>query len=140
MMPETTLGIETNASIAHSADCARARENPVVMPFSFARYKFQLVITAMAVLLWAMAGCGGPSNELAGKWQMSGDPKASVWEFSETGSIVIGNTRGRYSLGDNNRVKIQTPYATVVYHMEFWGDHMILTEVNGAKLAFNRIK
>jgi len=28
----------------------------------------------------------------------------------------------------------------MVYHMEFWGDHMVLTEVNGAKLEFNRIK
>jgi len=129
-----------SGSIAHSPDCARARENPVVMPFSFARYKFQLVITAMAVLLLAMAGCGSPSPEIVGKWQMSGDPKATVWEFSTDRSVLIGSIRGRYSLGDNNRVKIQTPYATMAYHMEFWGDHMILTEVNGAKLAFNRIK
>lgn len=71
---------------------------------------------------------------------MSGDPKATVWEFSTDRSVLIGSIRGRYSLGDNNRVKIQTPYATMAYHMEFWGDHMILTEVNGAKLAFNRIK
>ena len=130
-----------SGSIAHSPDCARARENPVIMPFSFARYKFQLVITAMAVLLLAMAGCGSSSPEIIGKWQMSGgDRDASVWEFSETGSIVIGKTRGRYSLADNNRVKIQTPFGTMVYHMEFWGDHMILKEVNGAKLEFNRIK
>jgi len=115
-------------------------ENPVIMPFSFARYKFQLVIAAMAVLLLAMAGCGSPSPEIVGKWQMSGDPKATVWEFSTDRSVLIGSIRGRYSLGDNNRVKIQTPYATMAYHMEFWGDHMILTEVNGAKLAFNRIK
>ena len=114
---------------------------PAVMPFIFVRYKSRLVIIALAVLLCAMAGCGSPSPEIVGKWQMSGgDPKASVWEFSETGSIVIGNMRGRYSLGDNNRVKIQTPFATVVYHMEFWGDHMVLKEVNGAKLEFNRIK
>ena len=116
-------------------------KNPAVMPFSFARYKFQLVITTMTVLLLAMAGCGSSSPEIVGKWQMSGgDPKASVWEFSETGSIVIGKTRGRYSLADNNRVKIQTPFGAMVYHMEFWGDHMVLTEVNGAKLEFNRIK
>ena len=109
------------------------------MPFSFARYKFQLVIAATAVLVWAMAGCGSSSPEIVGKW-MSSDPKPTVWEFSTDRSVLIGNIRGRYSLGDNNRVKIQTPYATMAYHMEFWGDHMILTEVNGAKLAFNRIK
>jgi hypothetical protein len=115
----------------------------MVMPFSFARYKFQLVIAAMAVLLWAMAGCGdgGPSRELIGKWQMSNDPKPSgLWEFAENGSIVIGKARGRYSLGDNNRVKVQTSFGTMTYRMEFWGDHMVLTEVNGAKLAFDRIK
>lgn len=111
------------------------------MPFSFARYKFQLVIAAMTVLLLAMGGCGSSSPEIVGKWQMSGgNPKESVWEFSETGSIVIGKTRGRYSLADNNRVKIQTPYGTMAYHMDFWGDHMVLTEVNGAKLEFNKIK
>jgi hypothetical protein len=130
-----------NGSTAHSPDCARARENPVVMLSSFARYRFQLVITTMTVLLLAMAGCGRSSPEIVGKWQASGgDPKARVWEFSETGSIAIGTTRGRYSLGDNNRVKIQTPFGTMAYHMEFWGDHMILTEVNGAKLEFDRIK
>ncbi len=72
---------------------------------------------------------------------MSSDPKASgVWEFAENGSIVIGKARGRYNLGDNNRVKVQTPFGTMTYHMEFWGDHMVLTEVNGAKLEFNKIK
>ena len=111
------------------------------MTFRFVRYKFQLVITAMAVLLLAMAGCGNPSPEIVGKWEMSGgDPKARVWEFSTDRSVLIGKTRGRYSLGDNNRVKVQTPYGTMAYHMEFWGDHMILTEVNGAKLEFNKIK
>ena len=110
------------------------------MPFSFARYKFQLVITAMAVLLCAMAGCGSPSPEIVGKWQMSGDPKASVWEFSETGSLLIGDTRGRYSFGDNNRVKIETPFATSVYQMEFSGDRMTLRDPNDSKLEFTKIR
>jgi hypothetical protein len=111
------------------------------MPFSFARYKFQLVITTMTVLLLAMAGCGSSTPQIVGKWQASGgDPKASVWEFSTDNSVLIGKARGKYILSDNNRVKIQTPYGTGMYQMEFWGDHMILKELNGAKLEFDRIK
>lgn len=94
----------------------------------------------MAVLLWAIAGCGSSSPEIVGKWGMSNDPKATVWEFSTDNSVLIGNVRGRYSLGDNNRVKVQTQFGTGVYQMEFWADHMILKEVNGAKLEFDRIK
>ena len=129
-----------SGSIAHSPDCARARENPMVMPFSFARYKCQLMITTMAVLLLAMAGCGSSTPEIVGKWRTSSDPKATVWEFSTDNSVLIGKARGKYILSDNNRVKIQTPYGTMAYHMEFWGNHMILTEANGAKLEFDRIK
>ncbi len=86
-----------------------------------------------------MPGCGGRFHDIAGKWHTSGDANSLVWEFSENGSLLIGNTRGRYSFGDNNRIKIQTPFATSVYQMEFWGDRMILREVNGSKLEFTRI-
>ena len=109
-----------------------------VMLSIFIRCKPRLRIIILAVAVSAMIGCG--NSAIVGKWQMSGDPKATVWEFFMDRSVLIGSIRGRYSLGDNNRVKIQTPYATMAYHMEFWGDHMILTEVNGAKLEFNRIK
>ena len=62
-----------------------------------------------------------------------------VWEFSGNGAVLIGNTRGRYIL-DRNRVKIETPFARTVYQMEFSGDRMILTETNGSKLDFTRVK
>ena len=113
---------------------------PIVMPFSFVRYKARLAISALAVLLCAMAGCGGPSHDIVGKWHTSGDANAIVWEFSENRSLLIGNTRGRYSFGDNNRIKIETPFATSVYQMEFSGDRMVLREVNGSKLVFTRIR
>jgi hypothetical protein len=86
-----------------------------------------------------MAGCGGPSRDIIGKWRMSQDANAIVWEFSENGAVLIGNTRGRYIL-DRNRIKIETPFARTVYQMEFTGDHMILREPNGPKLDFRRVK
>jgi hypothetical protein len=113
---------------------------PIVMPFSFVRYKARLAISAVAVLLCAVAGCGGPSHDIVGKWHTPGDANAIVWEFSENRSLLIGNTRGRYSFGDNNRIKIETPFATSVYQMEFAGGRMVLREVNGSKLEFTRIR
>jgi len=87
-----------------------------------------------------MAGCGGPSNDIVGKWRMSGSSSAIVWEFSKNGSVLIGNVRGRYRFGDQNRVKIETPFATSVYQMEISGDRMTLREPGGSKLEFTRIR
>jgi hypothetical protein len=86
-----------------------------------------------------MAGCGGPSHDIVGKWRMSGDANGMVWEFSRNGSVLMGDTRGRYIL-DRSRVKIETPFAKTVYQMEFSGDRMILREPNGPKLEFTRIR
>ncbi len=110
------------------------------MHLIFTRHKPRLVIIAFAVFLCAMFGCGGPSHDIVGKWHTPGDANAVVWEFSENRSLLIGNTRGRYSFGDNNRIKIETPFATSVYQMEFSGDRMVLREVNGSKLEFTRIR
>jgi hypothetical protein len=98
------------------------------------------MIIASVILLAAFAGCGGPSRDIVGKWRMSQDANAIAWEFSKNGSVLIGNTRGRYSFGDNNRVKIETPFATSVYQMEFREDRMILREPNGSKLEFIKMR
>jgi hypothetical protein len=99
------------------------------------------MIIASAVLLGALAGCGGPSRDIVGKWRMSQDTNAIAWEFSKNGSVLIGNTRGRYSFGDNNRVKIEMPFGTSVYQMEFSRpDHMTFRESTGSKLEFTRIR
>ncbi len=63
-----------------------------------------------------------------------------VWEFSTNGSVLIGDVRGRYTFGDQNRIKIETPFATSVYQMEISGDRMILQEPGGSKLEFTRIR
>ena len=112
---------------------------PPVIPLMFAPHASRLLIIASAVLLAAMAGCGGPSHDIVGKWRMSQDANPMAWEFSENGSVLIGNTRGRYIL-DRDRVKIETPFAKTVYQMEFSGDQMILREPNGSKLEFTRIR
>ncbi|PYL85416.1 MAG: hypothetical protein DMF23_03650 [Verrucomicrobia bacterium] len=49
-----------------------------------------------------------------------------IWEFSSDGSVRMGTNRGRYSFGDNNRIKIETSIATSVYQMELVGDKITL--------------
>src|SRR5205814_5770652 len=105
----------------------------------FDRNKSRLAKIALAVLLCEITGCGGPSHDIVGKWRMSGDANAMVWEFSKNGAVLIGSNRGRYIL-DRNRIKIETPFAKTVYRMEFSGDHMILREPNVLKLDFTRIR
>lgn len=105
-----------------------------------AQGKLQLVIVASALLLWAMAGCGSSHNDIVGKWRAAGDSIAMVWEFSKDGSVLMGSTRGRYSFGDRDRVKIQTPFGTSIYQMELSADHMILQDPNGSRLECTRLK
>jgi hypothetical protein len=63
-----------------------------------------------------------------------------VWEFSNDGSVLMGTNRGRYSFGDNNRIKIETSIATSVYQMELVGDKMTLRDPNGSKLVLTKVK
>jgi len=63
-----------------------------------------------------------------------------IWEFRKDGSVLIGNTRGKYSFGNDQRVKIETPFATSVYRMELSGDRMILKDPNGSRLEFTKLK
>ncbi len=94
-------------------------------------------IIASAVLLFAIAGCGNSS--IIGKWRMAGS-NATVWEFSSNGVVLVGDVRGRYKFGDQDRIKIETPFATTVYQLEVSDDQMVLQEPGGSKLEFTRIK
>ena len=109
------------------------------MPFIAARLQTALRLGILTALLCAMSGCGGPSHDIIGKWRTA-DANALVWEFSPNGSVVIGKDNGRYTFGDQKRIKIQTSFAKSVYQMEVFGDHMTLTSPNGSKLEFTRIK
>jgi hypothetical protein len=70
---------------------------------------------------------------------MLGGSSETVWEFSKNGSVLVGDIRGRYRFGDQDRIKIQTPFATTVYQLKISGDHLLLQEPGGAKLEFTRI-
>jgi hypothetical protein len=84
-----------------------------------------------------MTGCG--NHSIVGKWRMMGGSNATLWEFSENGVVLTGDVRGRYKFGNQDRIKIQTPFATTVYQMKISGDRMTLQEPGGSKLEFTRI-
>lgn len=62
-----------------------------------------------------------------------------IWEFAKDRSVRVGNEQGRYLLGTDDRVKIETRFATSVYRMRFEGDRMILTDPNSASLTFTKV-
>jgi hypothetical protein len=97
-----------------------------------------LSITASAVVLLILAGCGNSS--IVGKWRMSGTENQTVWEFSANGSVLVGEVRGRYKFGDQDRIKIETPFATTVYQVAISSDQLVLQEPGGSKLEFTRIR
>jgi hypothetical protein len=107
------------------------------MPFNSSQSRPRLRIIAMAVA-FTMAGCG--NSTIVGKWRLMGGSNAILWEFSSNGAVRVGDVRGRYKFGDQDRIKIETPFATTVYQMKISGDRMTLQEPGGSKLEFTRIK
>lgn len=106
-----------------------------------ARPRAVLVRLALwVILLAAIASCGGPTNEIAGKWRAAGDASAMIWEFSQDGSVKIGSTEGRYSFGDRGRVKIETRSGTSVYEMELSGDRMTLKDPRGSRIELTKVR
>jgi len=85
-----------------------------------------------------MASCGNSS--IVGKWRMSGAESQTVWEFSSNGSVLVGEVRGRYKFGNQDRIKIETPFATTVYLVTLSGDQLVLQELGGSKLEFTRVQ
>ena len=85
-----------------------------------------------------MSGCGNSS--IVGKWRMAGTENQTVWEFSSNGSVLVGEVRGRFKFGDQDRIKIETPFSTTVYQVKISTDQLVLQEPGGSKLEFTRIK
>ena len=108
------------------------------MQFGFLQRVRLLLAPASAVLLFVMAGCGNSS--IVGKWRMSGTENQTVWEFSSNGSVLVGEVRGRYKFGDQDRLKIETPFATTVYVMNLSNDQLVLQDLTGSKLEFTRVR
>ena len=100
--------------------------------------KSSLRIIALGALLCIVAGCG--KSSVVGKWSMSGGSNAMVWEFKANGAVLVGDVSGRYKFGNQDRIKIETPFAMTVYQLEISGDHMILQEPGGPKLEFTRVR
>jgi hypothetical protein len=108
------------------------------MRFGFPRRVRLLLLPATAVLLFVMPGCGNSS--IVGKWRMSGTENQTVWEFSSNGSVLVGEIRGRYKFGDQDRLKIETPFAITVYLVTLSNDQLVLQELGGSKLEFTRLR
>lgn len=108
------------------------------MRFRFSQSRFSSII-ASAVLLFAMGGCGNSS--IIGKWRMTGGSEATVWEFKSNGGVLVGDVQGRYKFGDQDRIKIETPFATTVYVVKIFPDQLVLEEPGGGStLEFTRVR
>jgi hypothetical protein len=70
---------------------------------------------------------------------LSGGSDATIWEFLDNGAVRTGDIRGRYKFGDQDRIKIETPYATAVYQLKISGERMVLQEPGGSKLEFTKV-
>jgi hypothetical protein len=92
----------------------------------------------LALLLFVMAGSGKSSN--VGKSRMSVTEKKTLRDFTGNGSVHEGQVRGRYKLGDQDRLKIETPFATTVYVVNVSNDQLVLQDLGGSKLEFTRLR
>ena len=108
------------------------------MRFDFHRHWRLLLAPVFAILLLIMAGCGNSS--IVGKWRLSGAENQTVWEFSGNGSVLVGEVRGRYKFGGQDRIKIETPFATTVYLIKLSSDRLVLEDLGGSKLEFTRAR
>jgi hypothetical protein len=95
---------------------------------------------ALLLLIAGLLTSCGHSSSIVGKWQTPGDQSTMVWEFAENGGVTQGTIRGKYTFGDNKRLKIETPFATSVYQMELEGDRLTLTDSRGTALNFTRVQ
>jgi hypothetical protein len=108
------------------------------MSLSFSQSKPGIQIIVGIALLFALPGCG--NSTVVGKWRLMGGSNAILWEFSANGVVLVGDVRGRYKFGDQDRIKIETPFATTVYQMKISGEQMVLREPGGSKLEFTKIR
>ena len=98
-------------------------------------------ITALGVaLLCAATACDTSRKQIVGKWKTTTGVSESIWEFNENGTLTTDGNPGRYSFGDNRRIKVQTKTATFVHQIDLEGDRMTWIDPNGAKLEFTRVK
>ena len=103
----------------------------------------RLILTALAVLTlsFAVQSCDSAKKQIVGKWRVEGASSETVWEFQSNGTVITtSGSPGRYSFGDNNRLKIQTGAATFVHQIELRGDQMTWRDMSGAVTQLSRVK
>lgn len=103
---------------------------------SLNRFCFALVAVAA---LW-FAGCDSSEKTVVGKWRVAGGGDGAVWEFAANKGVDMAGRKGKYTFGDQGRLKVQTQFATFVYQLEMRDDRMVLTEPNGTRLELERVK
>ena len=99
-----------------------------------------LSVVCVVISIVLLSACDRAGTQIVGKWKLVGDPSGSVWEFSANKAIDMGGRKGKYTFGDQSRLKVQTQSATFVYQLELSGDRMVLTEPNGTKTTLERVK
>jgi hypothetical protein len=97
----------------------------------------RISVAGFAITLLVVSGCGNSS--IIGKWRMSGAENQTVWKFSSNGSVLVGDIEGRYKFGDQDRIKIETPFSTAVYQVKISGEQLVLQEPGGSKLEFTKV-
>lgn len=101
---------------------------------------FSLVKITPIFVVAFLISCGGPQRDIMGKWRANGEGQTMVWEFAGGGSVKMGSSQGRYSFGNQGRIKIETSVGISVYQMELAGDRMSLRDPTGSRLEFTRVK
>jgi hypothetical protein len=97
-------------------------------------------LTSAALLLFLFASCGGPEKQIVGKWKTANGSSEAIWEFFGNGTLNNDGAPGRYTFGDNKRIKIQTQSATFIYQFEIQNDAMTWIASNGSRTEFARVK
>jgi len=92
--------------------------------------------TILLALVLFLIGCSEENKKIVGKWKSDGSDV--TWEFYENGTLSTDGKPGRYTFGDNERVKIQTQTATFMYQLELQGDHMTWRAPDGTRQELTR--
>lgn len=97
-------------------------------------------LAAVLALLLVLVSCDHSQSRIVGKWKVVGESNEVVWDFSKNGTVNIGGAPGHYTLGGDQRIKIQTASATFVHQLEFAGDRMIWKDPDGKTTELTRVK
>ncbi len=108
-------------------------------PSSVTQVRRASFLAVVLSVLFLAVGCNSSRKQIAGKWQVEGGSNAVTWEFQPNGVVNMGATEGRYTFGDQERIKIQMPAAVFVYEMELKDNVMTWRAPNGTSTTLKRV-